>query len=194
MKVFFAVSPRALKKYQLEYRKIYYRIEALGHENINDVVINVDPVEFYQQTPDEVQDMYIDLTRKLRSAEIVIIDATIHSLAMGFYIKMAVDLDKPTIILHQPDNAPFFFQGIQNERLQIVEYTYDTIEETLKDALEYAKENLDIRFNLFIAQELNDYLKWVAKKHHMPRSNFVRNLIMDHKKANLQEYEADLKK
>lgn len=113
---------------------------------------------------------------------------------MGFYVKMALDLDKPTIILYQPNYKPYYFSGIQNERLQIVEYTYDTIEETLKDALEYAKENLDIRFNLFIAQELNDYLKWVAKKHHMPRSNFVRNLIMDHKKANLQEYEGDLRK
>lgn len=194
MKIFFGISPRALDKYKSEYSKIYNLIEKLGHENLNDIPVKSNPLEFYKKNLDEVQDMYVDLTAKLKRADIVIIESTIHSLTMGFYIKMALDLDKPTIILHLPGSEPFFFAGIQNPRLQILEYEVNTLHEVLKHGIKYASENLDTRFNLFLSPELYNYLKWAAMRDQAQRATLIRNLLLKHKDEHLEEYLEDLKK
>jgi hypothetical protein len=194
MKIFFAVSPRAVSKYELEFSKIFNLIEKLGHSNLNNLPIDSEPDKFYQKSDIELNEIHIELTRKIKEADIIIIETTIHSLTMGFYTKMALDLDKPVILLHQPGSKPYYFSAIQNERMQIVEYRLSTLPDVLPEAIDYAKQFMDVRFNLMIPSELNEYLKWAAQRFHTVRSNFVRNLILEHKKQHLSEYKADMKR
>lgn len=194
MKVFFAVSPRAIKQHGMLFRKIYDFLEKRGYKNLNAIPAIDDPDEFYDCTQDQIQEMYVDLTTKLKRADIVVVETTIHSLSMGFYVKMALDLDKPTIVLHQPGSAPFFFMGIQNARLQILEYKEENISEVLRYGLDYAKENVETRFNLFLTPELYNYLKWAAQKSNTQRANLVRSLLLKHKQENETEYQQDSKK
>lgn len=194
MKVFFAVSLRAHNKFEREYKQIYKLIEKFGYKNLNDLPITVDPENYYKLDEDSLTQSHIDLSGKLKSADIIVIDATIHSLTMGFYIKMALDLDKPTIILHQPGSKPYYFSAIQNERLQILEYTEQTLSEVLKQGLSYASESTDSRFNLFLSSDLYNYLKWVARRYNTQKSNYIRSLLLKDKDQHLTEYKEDLKK
>lgn len=194
MKVFFAVSLRVSSKYAREYKQIYNLIEKFGFKNLNDLPVMEDPEKFYQLDEESLAQVHINLSGKLKSADIVVIDATIHSLTMGFYIKMALDLDKPTIILHQPGSKPYYFSAIQNERLQILEYTQQTLSEVLKHGLSYASENTDSRFNLFLSSDLYNYLKWVARRYNTQKSNYIRSLLLKDKDQHLAEYKEDLKK
>jgi hypothetical protein len=161
---------------------------------LNDIPITADPDKFYNLSSDEVNDMYVELTGKLKKADVVIVESTIHSLTMGFYIKMSLDLDKPTIILHLPGSAPFFFEGIQNERLQILEYTMESLSEVLKHAFKYASENIDTRFNLFLSSDLYNYLRWVTRRYNTQKSNYIRGLLLKDKDQHQNEYLEDLKK
>lgn len=194
MKIFFGFSPRFVTDNLSVLQKIDLLLDKQGHKNLNTLPILRSPEGFYNLTESELQKVHIKHTRAIKSADILIIETSIHSLTMGFYVKMALDLDKPVILLHQPSVKPFYFSAIQNDRLQIVEYTVHNIDNVIRDAIEYAKDSLDIRFNLMINSEINEYLKWASKKTHVARSSFVRNLILEHKKTHLNTYEEDMKK
>lgn len=194
MKVFFAVSLRAHLDFAKEYKQIYDLIEKFGYKNLNSLPITNDPKGYYSLSESELLESHITLSKHLKNADIVVIDATIHSLTMGYYIKMALDLDKPTIVLYQPGSKPYYFSAIQNDRLQILEYTSETLPMVLKGGLDYAREDINIRFNLFLTSDLYNYLKWAAKQEELQSSSFIRNLLVQHRNAHLEQYENDLKK
>lgn len=193
MKIFFGVSPRAIVDQGAEFRKIYNWIEKLGHTNLNNIPINANPSTFYDIEQSDIESMYDDLIRKCKQAEVLIVEASIHSLTMGYYIKLALDLDKPVIILHRIGERPFFFSGIQNDLLQILEYSPESIPEILEEGINFAKDKINIRFNMFLSPELNNYLKWAANRSGTQRSSFFRSLLMEHKDKHEQEYQASLK-
>ncbi len=193
MKIFFAVSPRAIINQGAEFRKIYNWIEKLGHTNLNNIPINANPNTFYNIKQSDIESMYDDLIKKCKQSDVLLVEASIHSLTMGYYIKLALDLDKPVIILHRKGEKPFFFSGIQNDLLQILEYTPETIPETLEDAINFAKDKVNIRFNMFLSPELNNYLKWAAARTGTQRSSFFRSLLMEHKEKYEEEYQSSLK-
>ncbi len=194
MKVFFGLSLRAADKLGEEYKAIYDTINKLGHEHMSDIAVSADSKEFYGMTKDEIKQMNLDLARKIHSSEVMIIEVTTHSLTMGYYLKMALDLNKPVILLHLPEKEPFYFSGLQNERLQIVEYTLTTLDIELRKALRYASEKIDIRFNLLLSPEMNNYLKWVSRKYDIQKSNFIRMLILEHKEKHTKEFEQEILK
>jgi hypothetical protein len=99
----------------------------------------------------------------------------------------ALEEGKPVVLLHLESLQPYFAEGIQNERLQILSYTEETIKEVLEYALEIAKEKMDIRFNFFIPPKIGVYLDWVAKNRKLPRAVFIRKLIEEHMKRD-KEY------
>jgi hypothetical protein len=180
MKVFFVGSPRALTHNKSEFEKIYHTITELGHENIFDLMITLDPREFYDRTKDKIRDHYKNTLKCLQVADVIIIESSIHSLTMGYLARMGEELDKPVIILHKPGKEPFFFSGNLDDRFLVVEYTMDTIKDVLKSCFDYAKDVMDIRFNLFLSPQMNSYLKQVSKLEHTTCSNFMRNLLKEH--------------
>lgn len=194
MKIFFAVSPRAIPSQKNEFTKIYQHIEKLGHVNVNDIPVAANPETFYDCSQEDIEAMYQDLMKKCKEADVLIIETTIHSLSMGYYIKLGLDLDKPVIILHKPGYKPFFFSGIKNELLQITEYTEHTIPDVIDECLAYAKNAFSIRFNMFLSPELNAYLKWASKETGTLRSSFFRSLLIQHLEQHEEEYQSSLKK
>ncbi|MBP7768390.1 hypothetical protein KA082_00950 [Candidatus Woesebacteria bacterium] len=194
MKVFFGISLRFYDELHNEYKRIYDLVEKNGFTNLNDLPVTKDHEGFYTQTEEDLKNSYIDLMKKLREADIVIIEATHHSLTMGYFLKCALDLDKPAIVLYKEGHKPYFFSAIQNDQFQMIEYTYEELPSIMKMTLSYAKENCSTRFNLFISAEIQDYLAWATRKTGMQKANFIRNLILTHKKEHLGEYLEDLKK
>ncbi len=188
MKVFFGVSLRAVEKQRKEFTLIYKTIEKIGFEHLNDLPLMKEPDKFYKMSDDEIKESYKDLNSKINRADILIIETTIHSLTMGYFIKMALDLNKPVIILHLPNCRPYFFSGIENDKLQILEYSLDTLSEVLKPALAYASEKTDVRFNFFLNSEINNYLKWATQESDTQKSNFVREFIIEHRNKKYKRY------
>lgn len=192
MKIFFTGSPRALSTFKNEHEKIYSIIEKLGYKNLSNLVINANPDSFYTKEHGEVVEHYKETIQNLKTADIIVAEVSLHSMSMGYLVEKALNMGKPVIVLHLPDKKPFFFFGIENEKLQIIEYTLETVDLVLKDAISFAIGKQDVRFNFFISPSIGLYLDWISMVKKIPRSVYLRTLIEKDIDSN-EEYQNVLK-
>ena len=178
MKVFFTASPRGKKKdLKQNYLKIYEFLEQLGCVHLSDFIQKVDPVKFSASTESEKIEHYKKTVRIIKEADLVVLETSLHSLATGYIANLALGLGKPVIALHAGRRKPYFLLGIQNDKLQVVEYSLNSLKEVLKNAVEYAGEKIDTRFNFFISPTIGNYLSWISKNKKLPRAVYIRKLI-----------------
>lgn len=189
MKIHFDASGRGLDLFRDNYVMIEKLIQDLGHENLNHV-FDMEVVEqFYEGPHSERVERYKKLMESLKKSELVILEVSVHSLSMGYWLQKAMDLNKSVIALYLKDYEPKFLEGVEDEKLQIIEYSADELESILKLAIENAAGVQDTRFNFFISPKHQNYLDWIAKYRKIPRSVFLRRLIEDHMKSN-DEYKS----
>ena len=187
MKVYYISSPRGIVEHGKIYKKTYKILKDLGCELLSDLVLNTDVEEFYAASYKKRVTHYKRTMQAIRNCDVAVIEVSIHSMSMGYIVDKALELGKPVIVLHLKGYEPYFFSGIQNEKLQIYEYHIDDVKEILKQALKVAKENIDVRFNFFISPKIGNYLNWIAKKKKTPRAVYLRRLIEEEMKKN-KEY------
>lgn len=185
MKVFFNTSARGMKSFGTECNQINDLLWKWGyyHTFSQDLSANAES-NIYSYTEESLQNLYTEATRALTEADIVILELSIHSFTQGFLVKKALDQGKPVIGLYHDSAKVAFALGIDDDNFQIYEYNLQTLAQVLKDALEYAQEKSDIRFNMMISSKLNNYLKWVSRDKKTSRAAFVRSLIQKHLENN----------
>ncbi len=177
MNIYYTASARGIKHFQSKYKKIYDTIGKLGHKNLDDLVLKISEEKFYEGSQED-QTLFYEQTMKLiKSADTVILEVTVPSFSMGYVLHKALEMGKPVIALYQSGNPPYFAQGIENEKLQVIEYDDESLQDTLVDAIEYAQGKADVRFNFFISPAIGNYLDWISKVKKIPRSVYLRNLI-----------------
>lgn len=179
MKVYFTASARGKREFEDNYREIYTAIERLGHKNVDDLVIKIDADDLYSGTHDDQVKLYKQAIAHIQESDVVVLEISLHSLSMGYVLHKALDIGKPVVVLYARDHEPYFVHGIENEKLQVIEYSPDSIEETLKSSFDYAEDQMDTRFNFFISPSIGAYLDWVSRKKKIPRAVYLRKLIMD---------------
>lgn len=178
MKVYFNSTLRGIKKFKENYQKIYQTIEKLGHKNIEDILFKVNHVRFLQGDYKNKVNLYKIINKDIQAADVIIIETTVQSLSMGYTLDKALGKGKPVILLYlEGYTPPLFAEDIKDEKLQVLPYNPETIEETLKYALDIAKGQKGKRFTIILPPEITDYLNKVAKRKKIPRSIFIRNLI-----------------
>ncbi len=179
MKVFFTGSPRALKDTQMraEHEAIYKAIEKIGATHLSRLVINADPDVFYRANQDDVLKHYNNTIECVKKADVVVAETSMQSMSMGYLVEKALSMNKPVVVVHRVGAPPFFFSGIEDDRLQILEYSVGTAESVIQKAFEYAINQQEVRFNFFISPAIGRYLDWISKVKKIPRSVYLRALI-----------------
>lgn len=177
MKVYFTASLRGTQKFYDSYKKIYDEINNLGHTNLDDAIFKYIESDFYSGDHEDQIKHYERIMNFIKKSDVVILEVSVPSLSMGFILQKALEINKPVIALCEPNANTFFLNGIENEKLQITKYTINNLNSQLDDALNYAQESSDVRFNFFISPSIGSYLDWIAKKKKIPRSVYLRNLI-----------------
>lgn len=180
MQVYFNYSSRGVSTYLREYSCITRTLEKLGHYNNNPLDINRSTQEIYSQTDEASENMVADAVKKVRDAQVIILEVSMHSLTQGYIIYLALSLGIPVIALHLQNHTQAFTKGIKHEKFQLAEYTPDNITSVLKDCLKFAQESLDIRFNLFISPKINAYITQLSEERRDSKSNIVRSIIQEH--------------
>ncbi|MBU1085804.1 MAG: hypothetical protein ABIJ43_02285 [Candidatus Beckwithbacteria bacterium] len=186
MKVFFAASPKGLTEFREEYNKIYKTIEELGHKNVTDIAISVEPEDHYKISQDKLRKHYKKVIDSIKKADVVIIEGSISSLAVGYVVDRAIESSKPVVILHTSGREPFFLTAINNDKVQVIEYTATNAKKQLATSINYAQEQMDTRFNFFISSKIGNYLDWIAKKRKVPRAVYLRKLIQEDMKRDVE--------
>jgi len=179
MKVFFVASPRSANKEPGLFIKIN---SLLGKEAtlLGDMVptwTKGNVSNFYNGTHKERVDHFKKTVEYVKKADAVFVELSEHSMSMGYIVNKALENSKPVVALYKKGFEPYFFSGIEDSRLLIVEYTEENIEETIREALNKIKDYSDVRFNFFVSPKILNYLDWIAQKRMIPRSVFLRNLI-----------------
>lgn len=178
MKVFYTASLRGVNSYRDRLRGIFDLIEKMGHKNLDNILFNIENDDtFYNSDHEEKIAHFKRMVNLIKQADIVVLEVSTHSLSMGYILHKALEMNKPVIALYQPGKSPFFIQGIEDEKLQVIEYTDNNLEDTLRDAIDYAQGKADVRFNFFISPSIGNYLDWVSKVKKIPRSVYLRGLI-----------------
>lgn len=186
MKIFFTGSPRALKTKKENHEKIYEALSKKG-QHISNLVVNADPEKFYKTEYENVVKHYKKTIRDLKKADIVVAEVSMHSMSMGYLVNKALELSKPVIALYTTGHEPFFLTGLDDPRLQIVEYNLDNVSEKVEEAVDYATSQQDTRFNFFVSPKHINFMDWIAQNKKIPRSVFLRRLI-EREMANDPEY------
>lgn len=176
MKVYFTASVRGKKDFVVQYEKIFHLLEELGATHLDDTIRSADK-ELYEGTHGDSVELYNRAIKSIQQADIVILEVSVPSLSMGFVMQRALAIGKPVILLYFKGHVPYFATGIENERLQVVEYSVDSLKELLQASLDYAQDQSDTRFNFFISPSLSHYLDWVSQNLKIPRSVYLRRLI-----------------
>lgn len=178
MKVFYTTSLRNVVKNRENLETIYTVIEKLGHANLDKVLLNIpDSSEFYDGLHKEKVNHFNRMIACIKKADVVLLEVSTHSLSMGFILHTALSMNKPVIALHTSGKSPFFVQGIEDKRLRVQEYNFDTIEAVLKTSFAFAQETADVRFDFFISPEISLHLETLARKKRVPKSVYLRSLI-----------------
>lgn len=187
MKVFFLSTPRGLKELGSNYKKIYDSIEKLGFENVSDFMVDVEPGEFYKGSEQERVKHYQKMVSDVKKADVVVFETSLHSLAVGHMANLALGMGKPVVALYVKDKMPYFLSGVTDEKLQLAEYNEENVADVLGDALHYATEQADTRFNFFVSPSIVNYLDWVSRKKRLPRAVYLRRMIEEDMRGN-KEY------
>lgn len=177
MKVYFTASARGRKNFKENYQRIYELIEKLGHKNLDNLVFKVDPEDFYKGDHGDQFNLFKKAIGLIRESEVIVLEVSKHSFSMGYVLDKALELGKPVIALYKTDYDPFFALGINNDKLQVLEYSDRNLKSVLEMAFSYVSEQVDTRFNFFISRKLLRYLDWISKKRRIPRAVYLRQLI-----------------
>ena len=179
----------ALEGDQENYKNIFVIIKQLGYEPVNEHVLIRDVKDVEKETPGESK-MYVKKMLKwINQADFIVAEATFPSISIGYEIMAAQQKGKPIIILYETKkgNTLHTLKGIPREEMQIFPYESTNkgeLKKILKDAIEDAKEQMDVRFNFFISPKISAYLDWIAKNKKLPRAVFLRRLIEEHMAKN----------
>ena len=178
MNIYFTASVSQRDSYGKEYQVITNLLKKLGHKVVHEHVTSSSLKEVYNSSHEENEKYYHQVQKWISEADIVVAEISYPStLNIGHEVTLALDKSKPVIGLYRTGKGSAFFEGIKSEKFVYEEYTPQTLEKVLEDAVNFASESADTRFNFLIPSRLLDYLDWVAKNQNTPRSVYLRNLI-----------------
>jgi hypothetical protein len=189
MKLFYNASLTGKKLFLREYEAIYAVIkETEKITMLHSPVLVGTPEKVVAETISQASAYFKKLQGWIKEADVCVFEASYPSMGVGYEIAMAMQLGKSVIVLHLPDKKSEVLSGLTSDKLQMIEYTIETLSVILKKALAYAVEQQDTRFNFFVSPRIINFLDWIAKKKRIPRAVYLRRLIEEDLKKN-KDYE-----
>jgi len=177
MKIYFtgAIS-RMSDEDKVNYGKIVTVLENLGHKVITEVLKKSSDA-LKSQNEKEALSIQRKLTKWKKQADLVVVEGSTPSFGVGQEIALTLTTNKPVIVLHKDGVKPHILRDEGGDLLLVQSYTASNMHEVIKDAIEYASERQDTRFNFFISPQIGNYLDWIAKRKKLPRAVYLRKLI-----------------
>ncbi len=129
-------------------------------------------------------DVYEKTIQAILDADVVIIEGSIPSFHIGHQITIALQKNKPVLLLTQKleeGKWPFIttFHNEHNKRnlLHVKKYTKRSLKTIIKRFLKEYKKGPLVRFNLFLDNTVDSYLDWASFTYRKSKSEIIRDLI-----------------
>jgi hypothetical protein len=178
MKIFFDASLTGRKEYGENYDHITEALRRAGHEILDSPIFATDSKTRLGETSKEAGSYYDKLLKLIKKADVVFLEVSFPSTSIGHETALALQFSKPVIAMHYKGAYKNrILESINDDKLQILEYKHEDLDDLIEEAISYATQQADTRFNFFISPEIASYLDWVAKERKLPRAVFLRQLI-----------------
>lgn len=163
------------------YQLIVRILEKAGHKIITKHYLTRRLSEIDAESQEDSRKYSRNSKKWMQKADLVVFETTLGDVSVGYELALAVQSCKPIIALYQNDigNVPYSLKGVLSEKIQMFAYDKNTLEDLLVGAIDYAQSQIETRFNLFLTQETKSYLNWISSHKKVPKSVFVRDLIIE---------------
>jgi hypothetical protein len=179
MMVYFSASIYQRKEYGAYYKRIVSWLENKGYKVKHDHITSAPDLEKISKSPKEENEAYYkNAVKWMMNADLIVIEASFPStLNIGHEISVGLEKGKPVVVMFEKGKSSAFLDGLNSDRLLLIEYDDANLEEMLEEAVDFAKNQADTRFNFFISPRHSTYLDWISQHRRIPRSVYLRNLI-----------------
>lgn len=180
MKIYFIGSIHGKKEYAEHYLKIVQLVEAAGHQIIHKQVTGTTHDDLVNYDDKQIIRYHQKVMDSMKRAEVIFAEMSYPSSSVGFLVSQAVQLGKPVVIFYAGQEEPHLFLTIEEttEKLTVIRYHgVEDLDREVKMALEFVASAQDVRFNFFVSPDISTYLDWVSKQKKVPRSVYLRSLI-----------------
>lgn len=184
MKIYFVASPRIVFEEPELFLEVHHHL-AKNHKMLSEyLLIWADEAKKGKEAKQVLTVPHEEMVRKVKTslealskADVVIMEISGHSMAMGYLTARALEMGKPVVYVQRKDSQPHWMEGLEDQKLLNFTYEGADLPEILDKAIEKTKELIDVRFNFFVNPKILAYLDFVAQERNEPRSVFLRDLI-----------------
>lgn len=180
MKIFFTASLRAKQSGFEKTIDAICGVIASHHELYAKHILDQNLDEVRQWSFNKKLRYYNEAYKEIKRCDLFVAEVTYPSANVGYEIALALDAEKPVILLHQNHNLAIFdliHADDYSDQLNVIKYTEASLDKKLTTLLESLNGSKDKRFTLLLPPYILNHLSKVAKKQKMPRAVYIRKLI-----------------
>jgi hypothetical protein len=178
MNIYFTASIVGKKYHQANYQRIVHILTEQGNTVQSDHVLKTTEADIHMETKTERLEFHKKLESWINACDCMVVETTFPSISVGYEISMALHRGKPVLILYNEGDPPSLLTTQHEEKIISEKYTPETLKEIITDFMTYVEGNADMRFTFFITSAIASYLDTVSKKQKVPKSVYIRNLIL----------------
>lgn len=180
MIIFFNASTSVNKEQKQNYLKIINVLQNLGHTAYADHIIKrLNDTSDHKIRKKYVQN-YQKIVDKINSSDIMIVESSIPSMAVGHFLTLALTKRMPVLVLYT-HNPHGLLIGNPNNLLFFKKYSqtgFDDLEKIINKWVENIDKNvLKNRFNLMLSSDHVDKIAKKASYLKISKAEYVRKLI-----------------
>ncbi len=185
MKVYFSTSASSIDKNIEDCRIIIATVKKLGHEVARDWVERAYKLKTkgHRYSENESKKIYRDNLKALKESDVIILEATTHTFNTGYLASLAINLQKPLLILTK-DSAQItsFLMGETTTLKYVESYTDSSDLKLIVSSFlnENANEARDVRFNMYIGRNISNFLKRESRAKGKSKAQIVREILEEH--------------
>ncbi len=190
MKIYFTASTAEFDNYQKNYFAIRDFLVSEKHILTRDWLHKARyRIDHGQTEIFDMKQIYKDCMQAINDADIVIIEDTVSNFSTGHQITVALQRQKPTLVLwSEPKHTHFkntFINGIESDILEFYEYDLDNYKQVIRKFIKkYENANQKNRFHLVLSEVERKYLDWAQFQEGKSRTKIIRESLRKHMNEN----------
>jgi hypothetical protein len=185
MKIYFTCSTAEFVEHKDKYFAIRDFIVEENHVLTMDWLVNAQNKidKGVIEIPD-IKEIYKECINGINEADLVIIEDTVSNFSTGHQITVALQKQKPTLVLwNKPKHRHFnqtFIQGIDSDILEVKEYSMDNYKEIIHTFIKkYENASARNRFHLVLNDVERKYLDWAQFTKNKSRTKVIRDSLKE---------------
>jgi hypothetical protein len=177
MNIYFTASLAGKDHYIKNYHAIVDNLKAKGHAVISDHILESTESEVQMSSKDERLKFHAKLEKWLKGCDFIVAETSFPSISVGYEISLALQMNKPVLILYSEGEPPSLLAHHHNDKLVCEKYDLMNVQNILVSFMDYIQGKGEMRFIFFITPQIGMYLDEIAKNEKVPKSVYLRKLI-----------------